>query len=72
MKHQNAYSKISQVLQGNCDVKSVSEKRISSIREASMQRKDSLQHNFSSLNRDSLVAHKNCLSTYTSKTLIGI
>ena len=52
------------------EVQSISEKRLRSIREASKLRKDSLCSNLPSLNQDNLVVHKNCPSTYTSKTHI--
>ena len=48
-------------------MQSISEKRLCSIREASKLIKDSLCSNVPSLNQDNLVAHKNCLSKYTSK-----
>ena len=51
-------------------VESISEKRLCSIQEENKLRKDSLCSNLPSLNRDNLVAHKNCLSTYTLKTHI--
>ena len=52
------------------EVQSISEKRLRSIREASKLRKDFLCSNLPSLNQDNLVVHKNCPSTYTSKTHI--
>ena len=52
------------------EVQSISEKRLCSVQEVNKLRKDSLCSNLPSLNQDNLVAHKNCLSTYTSKTHI--
>ena len=52
------------------EVQSISQKRLCSIREARKLRKDSLCSNLPSLNQDNLMAQKNCLSTYTSKTHI--
>ena len=52
------------------EVQSISKKRLRSMQEARKLRKDSLCSNLRSFNQDNLVAHKNCLSTYSSKTRI--
>ena len=49
------------------DVKHISEIKQNSVQKASIKRKDSLNNYLSSLEQSSFVAHKNYLSTYTSK-----
>ena len=55
---------------GGSDLQDITEKRLSSIHEASKKRTDSLSSFLSGLTKEHLVAHRNCLSTYTSETHI--
>ena len=54
----------------SADAKQISEIRLNSVQEASIKRKESLNNYLSSLEQSSFVAHKNCFSTYPSKSHI--